>query len=114
MTPSEEKIKSAWVALGKEATWNTEGWARFGSKQNSEFSEGLEEKQWLGYYFYRPKSLSKIEEHWNNWEENETLRQEFKDKTSLKLWAEKGDGDCGFSEEYVFWLEEIVLETIKR
>lgn len=50
----------------------------------------------------------------SNWEENETLRQNFKDQTKLKLWAEKGDNDAGFSEEYVFWLEAIILETIEK
>lgn len=50
----------------------------------------------------------------SNWEENETLRQEFVDKTKLKLWSEGDWNDAGFSEEYVFWLEGIVLETIDR
>lgn len=46
-----------------------------------------------------------------NWEENENLRQIFKDETKNKLWAENEDDDCGFSEEYVFWLEERLLES---
>ncbi len=46
----------------------------------------------------------------DNWEENENLRQDFIDKTKLKLWSE-GRDDAGFSEEYVFWLEERLLES---
>jgi len=49
----------------------------------------------------------------SNWEENEILRQNFIDVTKNKLWAEKDDGDCGFSEDYVFWLEEIVLKQLQ-
>ncbi len=51
-----------------------------------------------------------------NWEENEELRQKFVDTTKLKLWSENNDdrfSDAGFSEEYVFWLEALVLETIE-
>lgn len=37
----------------------------------------------------------------------EELREEFKSKTHLKLWAESDD--AGFSDEYVRWLEQKVL-----
>lgn len=61
MTKQEQRIKDAWIGTGKQVTWNSEGWARFGSKQD-DFSDDFEEKQWLGYYFYRPKSLSERSE----------------------------------------------------
>lgn len=50
----------------------------------------------------------------SNWEENENLRQEFVDKTNLKLWSEELNQEAGFSDEYVFWLEALVLETLNR
>ncbi len=48
--------------------------------------------------------------HPNNWEENENIRKIFIDETKYNLWAESKN-DCGFSEEYVFWLEERLLES---
>lgn len=39
------------------------------------------------------------------------LRQSFIDETKNKLWAENLDNDCGFSEKYVFWLEQKILIT---
>lgn len=45
----------------------------------------------------------------NNWEENENLRCDFIEITGLKLWSEQGDQDAGFTEEYVFWLEERII-----
>lgn len=49
----------------------------------------------------------------SNWEENEILRQNFIDVTKNKLWSESVDNDANFSEEYVFWLEEIVLKQLQ-
>ena len=46
-----------------------------------------------------------------NWEIEETLRQKFIDGTKNKLWAEDADNDAGFSEEYVNWLEQIVIKN---
>jgi hypothetical protein len=63
----EEKIKEEWIAaqlhINSEGVprYNEDGWAKYGSKQNSEYFLLLEEKQWLGYFFYRPKSLKGIE-----------------------------------------------------
>lgn len=45
-----------------------------------------------------------------NNEIEEELRQSFIDETKNKLWAENDDNDCGFSEEYVFWLEQKLLK----
>jgi hypothetical protein len=45
-----------------------------------------------------------------NNEIEEMLRQSFIDETKNKLWSENGDNDCGFSEEYVFWLEQKLLK----
>lgn len=47
----------------------------------------------------------------SNWEENEYLRQEFIDKTKKKLYENPSEDNYYFSDEYVFWLEAIVLET---
>jgi hypothetical protein len=44
-----------------------------------------------------------------NNEIEEELRQSFIDETKNKLWSESSN-DCGFSEEYVFWLEQKFLE----
>jgi hypothetical protein len=46
----------------------------------------------------------------DNWEQEESIRQVFIDVTKEKLWAEKDSGDCGFSEEYVYWLEQKLIE----
>lgn len=46
-----------------------------------------------------------------NWEENENIREMFTTKTKNKLWSEADDNDANFSEEYVFWLEERLLES---
>lgn len=46
-----------------------------------------------------------------NWEVEETLRQKFIYETKDKLWTEDGDNDAGFSEEYVKWLEQIVIKN---
>lgn len=68
----EEKIKEAWINVQSHIHsegvphYNEDGWARYGSKQKSVWFETLEEKQWLGYFFYRPKSLSGIENN-NGW-----------------------------------------------
>jgi hypothetical protein len=45
-----------------------------------------------------------------NNEIEEMLRQSFIDETKNKLWSENGDNDCGFAEEYVFWLEQKLLK----
>jgi hypothetical protein len=44
-----------------------------------------------------------------NNEIEEELRQSFIDETKNKLWSESSN-DSGFSEEYVFWLEQKFLE----
>lgn len=41
----------------------------------------------------------------NNSEQEESIRQIFIDETKEYLWAHE-KGDCGFSEDYVFWLEK--------
>lgn len=46
-----------------------------------------------------------------NWEENENIREIFTTETKDKLWSENSDNDCGFSEKYVFWLEEKLLKS---
>jgi hypothetical protein len=84
--------------------------------------ERLEEEQ--DFHFYEiiipkeePKQEDKIKEvvnyfkthKPNNWEQEESIRQIFIDETKEKLWAE-GKGDAGFSEEYVFWLEQKLIE----
>ena len=46
-----------------------------------------------------------------NNEIEEELRQSFIDETKNKLWSESSN-DCGFSEEYVFWLEQKFLEEL--
>lgn len=50
----------------------------------------------------------------SNWEENEYLRCDFIETTKLNLWSEDGDNDARFSEEYVFWLEELIIESRKN
>ncbi len=47
----------------------------------------------------------------NNWEENENLRQIFIDETKEKLWENPSEDNYYFSDEYVFWLEEKLLES---
>lgn len=65
----EEKIQEAWVIeqLHEESegvpNYNEDGWAKYGRKQNSNYFKQLEEKEWLGYWFYRPTSLDGIEEN---------------------------------------------------
>jgi hypothetical protein len=44
-----------------------------------------------------------------NNEIEEELRQSFKDETKKDLWSDSPN-DCGFSEEYVFWLEQKLLK----
>lgn len=46
-----------------------------------------------------------------NFELEESLRTYFMDKTKHELWTVDGDNDAGFSEEYVFWLEDLVLKN---
>lgn len=70
------KQKAIEVAYGSlyekyKESINSEGYVRFGSKGNSEYIElntnvDFEEKEWIGYYFLRPKSLAGIETN-NNW-----------------------------------------------
>lgn len=45
--------------------------------------------------------------------DEELLRQKFIDETDQLLWAEAYTNDCGFSEEYVFWLESQLLKFIE-
>lgn len=49
----------------------------------------------------------------NNYEQEESIRQIFINETKEYLWAQDA-GDCGFSEEYVFWLENKLVEYIKK
>lgn len=51
--------------------------------------------------------------NWINMEQEETLRSIFTNKTNEKLWLKNLEVDPGFSEEYVYWLEEIVLNLTK-
>jgi len=93
MTKQEQRIKDAWIATGKEVTWNSEGWARFGAKQ-TEFSDEFEEKNWLGYYFYRPKSLSTVEiiealEDFRIWQEDKPQYDLYPQSDILKAAIEK-------------------------
>lgn len=46
-----------------------------------------------------------------NWEENDNIREIFTTETKDKLWSYKGDNDANFSEDYVFWLEEKLIES---
>jgi len=70
----QEKIQEAWTIEqlhGKSEgvpRYFENGWAKYGSgsKRNSNYFKQLEEKQWLGYWFYRPKSLHGIETN-NGW-----------------------------------------------
>lgn len=68
----EEKIHQAWIDVQDHIQsegvpfYDSDGWAKYGSKQNSDFFKTLEEKEWLGYFFYRPKSLQGIEDN-NGW-----------------------------------------------
>lgn len=68
----EEKIQEAWIEMQSHIesegipNYNEDGWAKYGGKQKSEYFKTLEEKQWLGYFFYRPKSLQGIEKN-NGW-----------------------------------------------
>jgi len=55
-------------------------------------------------YFKKRKAI--------NFEQEESIRQVFRDETKYKLWAEDGDNDCGFSEEYVFWLEQKLIKYL--
>lgn len=74
----EEKIQEAWSEVQSHINsegvpnYNDDGWAKYGSKQKSEYFKALEEKQWLGYFFYRPKSLEGIEDN-NGWDLIEDL-----------------------------------------
>jgi hypothetical protein len=45
-----------------------------------------------------------------NNEIEEELRQSFKDETKKDLWSVSPGVDCGFAEEYVFWLEQKLLK----
>jgi hypothetical protein len=47
----------------------------------------------------------------NNFELEESIRQIFIDETKNKLWADNNTSDCGFSEEYVFWLEQQLISA---
>jgi hypothetical protein len=68
----QETIQGAWIIeqLHGESegipNYNEDGWAKYSSKQNSIYFKQLEEKEWLGYFFYRPKSLEGIEDN-NGW-----------------------------------------------
>lgn len=69
----EDIIQNAWTEIQSHInaegvpSYNEDGWAKYGGKQKSEYFKTLEEKQWLGYFFYRPKSLEGIEDN-NGWE----------------------------------------------
>jgi len=68
----QEKIQEAWVEMQSHIEsegvpkYNDDGWAKYGRKQESEWFKLFEEKEWLGYLFYRPKSLQGIENN-NGW-----------------------------------------------
>lgn len=47
----------------------------------------------------------------NNWEENENIRQIFIDSTRKNLWENPTEDNYYFSDEYVYWLEERLLES---
>jgi len=74
----QRAIQEAWILEQLHASsegvpnYNSDGWAKYGSKQNSSYFNQLEEKQWLGYFFYRPKSLEGIENNngWIEYKEN--------------------------------------------
>jgi hypothetical protein len=67
-----EIIQKAWIEtqshINSEGVpnYNDDGWAKYGGKQKSEYFKTLDEKEWLGYWFYRPKSLDGIEDN-NGW-----------------------------------------------
>jgi hypothetical protein len=68
----EEIIHAAWLETNPDInpqgfpSYNDEGWAKYVRKQESEWFKSLDEKEWLGYWFYRPESLRGIEKN-NGW-----------------------------------------------
>ena len=79
-----EKIQEAWIEMQSHIEsegvpkYNEEGWAKYGGLQKSEYFKTMEHKEWLGYHFYRPKSLEGIENNngWKKLENREDLPKE--------------------------------------
>jgi len=95
---SEEQIKKDWAKSEKydQVGITVDDFIKI-NKSNMNELEKLRED------FKKPR--------FNNFELEDTLRAIFIDETKNKLWAEKGDGDANFAEEYVFWLEELILSN---
>lgn len=107
----EEKIAEAWIESQLHIKsqgvphYNSDGWAKYGGKQNSEWFKTLEEKQWLGYYFYRPKSLKGIENN-NGWIKIESETDLPKDKEICHFVT------CGdFEDQFVGFIDKIMDEV---
>jgi len=76
MKTQEKKQKAIELAYGSlyekyKQSINSDGYVRFGGKSSEEYLElisndNFEEKEWIGYSFLRPKSLSGIEDN-NGW-----------------------------------------------
>lgn len=84
-TKKQEAIRLAWGLLFEKykESINEDGYAKFGSTWGLDFYElknnsDFEMKEWLGYYFFRPKSLSGIEDNngWISIESEEDLKLE--------------------------------------
>jgi len=68
METQENKQKAIELSYGElyekyKGSINSDGYVRFGSKISNEYLQlsthsDFEEKEWLGYYFLRPKSLT--------------------------------------------------------
>jgi hypothetical protein len=62
-----EIIKEVYGDKYKQYSPNNDGWARFSGRRYSVWHcDECEYKEWLGHHFYRPKSLSGIEDN-NGW-----------------------------------------------
>jgi len=102
------KQKAIEVAYGSlyekyKESINSDGYVRFGNKGNTEYIElntnvDFEEKEWIGYYFLRPKSLAGIEHNFNwisiNSEEDlpKITHKETRDISLGHVWAMRIDG----------------------
>lgn len=62
----QEKIQEAYGEHWEENVREEDGFLKYGGKQLDKENDFWECKEWLGYYFYRPKSLQGIENN-NGW-----------------------------------------------
>jgi len=97
----QEKIQEAYREYWEDAKhWvNENGWVKHSKKQDPESFKLFEEKEWLGYWFYRPESLQGIENN-NGWIKIES--EDDLPKESGEYWTAIGENPNEvFDNEFV-------------